>query len=129
MHFTGTVYRNPYWPTFPLLQITQGCTHNSCKFCTMYRDVKFKMQPLEWVEEDLRELAEIAPDATTIQLLSANPLPAELLTRLAGWCYEQYRKQGANGTLLLCAARADRVERGKQDLRRGGYRADGARKQ
>ncbi len=74
MHFTGTVYRNPYWPTFPLLQITQGCTHNSCKFCTMYRDVQFKMQPLEWVEEDLRELAEIAPDATTIQLLSANPL-------------------------------------------------------
>ena len=74
MHFTGTVYRNPYWPTFPLLQITQGCTHNSCKFCTMYRDVKFKMQPLEWVEEDLCELAEIAPDATTIQLLSANPL-------------------------------------------------------
>lgn len=74
MHYTGTVYRNPYWPTFPLLQITQGCTHNSCKFCTMYRDVKFKMQPLEWVEEDLRELAEIAPDATTIQLLSANPL-------------------------------------------------------
>lgn len=74
MHFTGTVYRNPYWPTFPLLQITQGCTHNSCKFCTMYRDVKFQMQPLEWVEEDLRELAEIAPDATTIQLLSANPL-------------------------------------------------------
>jgi len=129
MHFTGTVYRNPYWPTFPLLQITQGCTHNRCKFCTMYRDVKFQMQPLEWAEEDLRELAEIAPDATTIQLLSANPLPAELLTRLAGWCYEQYRKQGANGTLLLCAARADRVERGKQDLRRGGYRADGAWKQ
>ena len=74
MHFSGTVYRNPYWPTFPLLQITQGCTHNSCKFCTMYRDVKFKMQPMEWIEEDLRELAEIAPDATTIQLLSANPL-------------------------------------------------------
>ena len=74
MHFSGTVYRNPYWPTFPLLQITQGCTHNSCKFCTMYRDVKFRMQPMEWIEEDLRELAEIAPDATTIQLLSANPL-------------------------------------------------------
>ena len=74
MHFTGTVYRNPYWPTFPLLQITQGCTHNRCKFCTMYRDVRFQMQPLEWVEEDLREIAEIMPDATTIQLLSANPL-------------------------------------------------------
>ena len=74
MHFTGTVYRNPYWPTFPLLQITQGCTHNRCKFCTMYRDVKFRIQPMEWIEEDLRELAAICPDARTIQLLSANPL-------------------------------------------------------
>ncbi len=74
MHFTGTVYRNPYWPTFPLLQITQGCTHNKCKFCTMYRNVSFRIQPMEWIEEDLRELANIVPDATTIQLLSANPL-------------------------------------------------------
>ncbi|MBO6240547.1 MAG: radical SAM protein [Butyrivibrio sp.] len=74
MHFTDTVYRNPYWPTFPLLQITQGCTHNNCKFCTMYREVPFRMQPMEWIEEDLKEIAEIAPDATTIQLLSANPL-------------------------------------------------------
>lgn len=74
MHFTGTVYRNPYWPTFPLLQITQGCTHNRCKFCTMYRDVNFQMQLMEWIEEDLKEIARMAPDATTIQLLSANPL-------------------------------------------------------
>ncbi len=74
MHFTDTVYRNPYWPTFPLLQITQGCTHNSCKFCTMYKGVPFKLQPMEWIEEDLKELAEIVPDAKTIQLLSANPL-------------------------------------------------------
>lgn len=74
MHYTDTVYRNPYWPTFPLLQITQGCTHNSCKFCTMYKDVPFRMQPMEWIEEDLRELAAMMPEAKTIQLLSANPL-------------------------------------------------------
>ena len=74
MHFTGTVYRNPYWPTWPLLEITQGCTHNRCKFCTMYRDVPFRMTPMEWIEEDLRELAQSDPGATTIQLLSANPL-------------------------------------------------------
>ena len=74
MHFTGTVYRNPYWPTWPLLEITQGCTHNRCKFCTMYKDVPFRMSPMEWIEEDLRELAQTDPDARTIQLLSANPL-------------------------------------------------------
>ncbi|MCR4850661.1 MAG: radical SAM protein [Lachnospiraceae bacterium] len=74
MHFTGTVYRNPYWPTWPLLEITQGCTHNRCKFCTMYRDVPFRMSPMEWIEEDLKEIAESDPGAKTIQLLSANPL-------------------------------------------------------
>lgn len=74
MHFTDTVYRNPYWPTFPLLQITQGCTHNKCKFCTMYKGVPFRLQPMEWIEEDLKELAAMAPEAKTIQLLSANPL-------------------------------------------------------
>lgn len=74
MHFTETVYRNPNWPTFPLIQITQGCTHNKCKFCTMYQGVEFRMQPMEWIEEDLQELAGICPHAKTIQLLSANPL-------------------------------------------------------
>ena len=74
VHFTGTVYRNPYWPTWPLLEITQGCTHNRCKFCTMYRDVPFKLSPMEWIEADLRELAQTDPDARTLQLLSANPL-------------------------------------------------------
>ncbi len=74
MHFTDTVYRNPYWPTFPLLQITQGCTHNKCKFCTMYADVPFRLQPMEWIEEDLKEIREVVPNAETIQLLSANPL-------------------------------------------------------
>ncbi len=74
MHFTGTVYRNPYWPTWPLLEITQGCTHNRCKFCTMYKSIPFKMSPAEWIEEDLKEIAETDPDAETIQLLSANPL-------------------------------------------------------
>lgn len=74
MHFTEPVYRNPYWPTYPLLQITQGCTHNKCKFCTMYKGIPFKMQPMEWIEEDLKQIASEYPDAKTIQLLSANPL-------------------------------------------------------
>ncbi len=74
MHFTDPVYRNPYWPTFPLLQVTQGCTHNRCKFCTMYKDVKFKPHPMNIIEKDLQELASIASDAKTIQLLSTNPL-------------------------------------------------------
>jgi len=42
MHYTGTVYRNPYVHPSPLLEITQGCSHNKCKFCNMYSAVKFQ---------------------------------------------------------------------------------------
>ena len=38
------------------MEITQGCTHNRCKFCTMYKEVPFRMSPMEWIEEDLKEL-------------------------------------------------------------------------
>jgi len=74
MHFTEPVYRNPYWPTWPLLEVTRGCTHNKCKFCTMYKGVKFGVPTMETIGEDLRELAATVPHARTIQLLSANPL-------------------------------------------------------
>ena len=74
MHFTEPVYRNPYWPTWPLLEVTRGCTHNRCKFCTMYRGVRFGMAPMDQIEADLAEIASVTPHARTIQLLSANPL-------------------------------------------------------
>jgi len=40
----------------------------------MYKGVPFRMQPMEWLEEDLKELHAMAPHAKTIQLLSANPM-------------------------------------------------------
>ena len=74
MHFTEPVYRNPYWPTYPLIQITQGCTHNRCAFCSMYKGVPFRMMKIEDIEADAKEIAQEMPHAKTIQLLSANPL-------------------------------------------------------
>ena len=73
MHYTGTVYRNPYEPPSPLLEITQGCSHNKCKFCNMYSAVKFKPSPIEWIEEDLAEIASMYPNTHRLQLLSADP--------------------------------------------------------
>lgn len=57
MHFTGTIWRPPYeWDSL-LLEVTAGCTHHRCKFCTLYDDLPFpfRMSPLEDIESDLRE--------------------------------------------------------------------------
>lgn len=72
MHFTGTVYRPPAEAYTPLIEITQGCTHNKCKFCTMYKDVPFKMSPIEDVIEDLKELQSYAPNTKRIYFVGAN---------------------------------------------------------
>lgn len=58
MHFTGTVWRPPYEASSLLVEVTAGCTHHRCKFCTLYDELPFpfRMSPLEDVEADLLEL-------------------------------------------------------------------------
>lgn len=57
MHYTGTIWRPPYEASSLLLEVTAGCTHHRCKFCTLYEDLPFhfKMSPLDIVEADLKE--------------------------------------------------------------------------
>ena len=49
MHYTGTIWRPPYEAGSLLLEVTAGCTHHRCKFCTLYDDLPFpfRMSPLE----------------------------------------------------------------------------------
>lgn len=57
MHYTGTIWRPPYEADSLLLEVTAGCTHHQCKFCTLYNDLpfKFRMSSLEDIENDLLE--------------------------------------------------------------------------
>lgn len=55
MKYTGPIYRPPYEANTLLLQVTVGCAHNKCTFCTMYREVKFATESIEQVEKDLIE--------------------------------------------------------------------------
>ena len=75
MHYTGTVWRPPCEAWSALLQVTTGCTHHKCKFCTLYDDVpfKFRMSPMDEIEEDIKELYHYTPDVTRVFLVGANP--------------------------------------------------------
>ena len=57
MHYTGTIWRPPYEAYSLLLEVTAGCTHHRCKFCTLYADLpfQFRMSPMEDIEADLKE--------------------------------------------------------------------------
>lgn len=38
MHFSSGINRPPYEANDGFLQITSGCSHGSCKFCTFYKE-------------------------------------------------------------------------------------------
>ncbi len=64
MHYDGTIWRPPYEAQSLLIQATAGCTHHSCKFCTLYEDLpfKFRMSPPEEVREDFAESGRCCPN-------------------------------------------------------------------
>ncbi len=53
MRYEGTVYRPPSEAGSLLIQATIGCPHNKCTFCNMYKDVKFRIRPVNDIKEDL----------------------------------------------------------------------------
>ena len=90
MHFTGLTFRPPYEATSLLLQVTSGCSHNGCTFCTMYRDVPFRASPDDEIEADLAEAARFRPTARRVFLENGDAfcLPAERLLHIAAMIRE-----------------------------------------
>lgn len=105
MHYTGTIWRPPYEAYSLLIQVTAGCTHHSCKFCTLYEDLpfKFRMSPLSEVESDLAEARRYYKDIPRIFFTGANPfvLSTDKLKTLA----EMVKKYFPSYQTIGCFAR------------------------
>ena len=47
MHYDMPLFRPPSEAESLILQVTLGCAHNRCTFCSMYRQKRFKPRPTE----------------------------------------------------------------------------------
>ena len=73
MHFNGPIVR-PQTDAYSLfIEVTVGCSHNSCKFCNFYHGYRFCAAPLSQIEEDLKEAKAKHPKAKEIWANGGNP--------------------------------------------------------
>ncbi|MCL1137290.1 B12-binding domain-containing radical SAM protein [Shewanella pneumatophori] len=76
MNYQGKVYRP--WPEARsiLIQTTLGCSVNTCTFCSMFDDKRFKVRDLEDVFKDIDQLRIYYPHVDSIFLIDGNVMAA-----------------------------------------------------
>lgn len=130
MHYTGTIWRPPYEASSLLIEVTAGCTHHSCKFCTLYADLpfSFRMSPLEDVESDLQEAKELldywgGPAVSRVFLTGANPfvLKTDYLMEIAKLIHQYFPKVETIGSFARITDVSSKTDEQLVQLHRIGY--------
>lgn len=78
-------HRPPADMRWPMLAVSDGCTHGKCRFCDIYTGVPFEIVPMDEVIEQIDEIARVATRLTKrIYLTGGNPfaLPNRRLTEI-----------------------------------------------
>lgn len=130
MHYTGTIWRPPYEANSLLIEVTAGCTHHKCKFCTLYDDIpfKFKMSPLEVIAADLKEMKERLEPYRNYKVLrtfltGANPfvLKFERLMIIADLIQKYFPENKTIGCFSRITDIALKTDKELKKLREAGY--------
>jgi len=79
--YEGILFRPPSEAKSLLIQATLGCPHNKCRFCSMYKDKRFKIRLLKDIFQDLDQARDcygpgvktlFLPDGNTIVMKTAS---------------------------------------------------------
>jgi radical SAM superfamily enzyme YgiQ (UPF0313 family) len=74
MRYLGSVYRPPSEARSLIVQVTYGCSHNTCAFCSMYKEKHFSLRPMEEILEDFWMARQSYPKVEKIFLADGDAL-------------------------------------------------------
>ena len=92
MHYDMPLYRPPSEAYSLIFQVTLGCSHSRCAFCSMYRQKKFRIRPWEELRADILEAVISYRRTPRIFLADGDALviDTDYMIRILGFLYEQF---------------------------------------
>ncbi len=81
---TNKVFRPPSEAKSLIIRLTEGCHHNKCTFCGMYRSTPFRMKSYQEIEEEIHDACRNNTQSSTVFLADGNSiiLPTQMLIRI-----------------------------------------------
>lgn len=116
MFYEGMIYRPPSEAKSLILQVTIGCKHNQCTFCSMYKDKRYRQRGPEEIKGIIEEGFALAPLAEKIFLADGDALslPTEQLIDILKRVYEKFPKLQRVG---IYGGPLDILEKSPKELR------------
>ena len=93
MIYDEPLYRPPSEARSLIIQVTIGCAHNTCTFCSMYKTKKFHVRRMEEIFADLDEMADLYGDIPLRIFLAdgdALVLSTDKLLAILGYIRERF---------------------------------------
>ena len=117
MRYEGSIYRPPSEAMSLIVQVTIGCAHNKCTFCSMFKDKKFRVRNVAEVKEDLAEARRMYGYVEKIFLADGDALCLSMpkLEDIIGYINELFTE---TKSINIYASPKDVLAKSQQDLER-----------
>ena len=117
MNYEGQICRAPMERSSFMLPVTVGCPYNQCKFCNLFRHLRYRELPAEKIEEELKRVKDVGGRPTKIFLGDGNAFG--LKTERLFWILERIQSYFPDcRTINMDATVTSILQKSEQELKR-----------
>lgn len=117
MNYEGQICRAPMERSSFMLPVTVGCPYNQCKFCNLFRHLRYRELPAEKIEEELKRVNDVGGSPTKIFLGDGNAFG--LKTERLFWILERIQSYFPDcRTINMDATVTSILQKSEQELKR-----------
>lgn len=117
MNYEGQICRAPMERSSFMLPVTVGCSYNQCKFCNLFRHLRYRELSAEKIEEELKRVKDVGGSPTKIFLGDGNAFG--LKTERLFWILERIQSYFPDcRTINMDATVTSILRKSEQELKR-----------